>query len=159
MKNVLSKTKRVVNLVLSDIWNIKWAFICICLWIEFMKFIFGAMCPLVIITGLPCPGCGMTRAMFSVFKFDFEAASSYNLCIFLWIGLALWWAFFRYIKEKTAPGIKLILGVVIFITIIYYIIRMKNSFPGVSPMTYKYSNVLSNHLPFYNKLIRKIFGF
>ena len=32
--------------------------------------------------GLPCPGCGMTRALISVIKFDFYNAAKYNIVIF-----------------------------------------------------------------------------
>ncbi len=35
-------------------------------------------CPILTITKIPCPGCGMTRAWISVLKLDFSAAFSYN---------------------------------------------------------------------------------
>ena len=41
----------------------------------------GAMpffCPFKALTGIPCPGCGMTRAMLSLTKGDFRGAFGYN---------------------------------------------------------------------------------
>jgi len=35
-------------------------------------------CPFNMIFKIPCPGCGMTRAWFSVLKFDFAKAFSYH---------------------------------------------------------------------------------
>jgi hypothetical protein len=35
-------------------------------------------CPLKALTGIPCPGCGMTRAMLSITKGDFHGAFGYN---------------------------------------------------------------------------------
>lgn len=55
-------------------------------------YVFQLGCPILRITGLPCPGCGMTRAWLSVLRLDFAAAFSYNpmfwavpvLCLMLW---------------------------------------------------------------------------
>ena len=35
-------------------------------------------CPFKALTGIPCPGCGMTRAMLSMTKGDFHGAYTYN---------------------------------------------------------------------------------
>jgi hypothetical protein len=35
------------------------------------------------LTGLYCPGCGSTRMMFSILKFDFKAAFQYNQLLFI----------------------------------------------------------------------------
>lgn len=34
----------------------------------------GIGCPILFFTGISCPGCGMTRAYFSLLRFDFSAA-------------------------------------------------------------------------------------
>lgn len=38
----------------------------------------GIHCPIRYITGIPCPGCGTTRALFALCRLDFEAALYYN---------------------------------------------------------------------------------
>jgi hypothetical protein len=35
-------------------------------------------CPFKALTGLPCPGCGMTRALLSMTKGDFHGAFAFN---------------------------------------------------------------------------------
>ena len=55
----------------------------------------GITCPVKYLTGVSCPGCGMTRACLSALRFDFSAAFYYHplwivipplavLLIFLW---------------------------------------------------------------------------
>lgn len=39
---------------------------------------FGIPCIILRLTGLPCLGCGMTRAIISVLKLDFRSAFSYH---------------------------------------------------------------------------------
>jgi hypothetical protein len=39
-----------------------------------------SLCPFHALTGLECPGCGMTRAMISLGQLKFSAAVGYNLC-------------------------------------------------------------------------------
>ncbi len=35
-------------------------------------------CPIKIIFGIPCPGCGITRAFLSLIRFDFKKAFEYH---------------------------------------------------------------------------------
>jgi len=39
-------------------------------------------CVFLEIFGIPCPGCGMTRAFLSLLKLDFYSAVKYNVLIF-----------------------------------------------------------------------------
>ena len=55
-------------------------------------YIFQIGCPILRFTGIPCPGCGMTRAWLAVLRGDLVTAFSYNamfwsvpiLCLMLW---------------------------------------------------------------------------
>lgn len=48
--------------------------------IDFMNYLpTVSLCPFHAITGLPCPGCGMTRAMLRIGQLKFEDAIGYNL--------------------------------------------------------------------------------
>ena len=42
----------------------------------------GIPCPFHLITGLKCPGCGVSRMALSIIKLDFAAAFHYNAAIF-----------------------------------------------------------------------------
>ncbi|UCF93024.1 MAG: DUF2752 domain-containing protein [Desulfobacterales bacterium] len=39
----------------------------------------AALCPLRALTGIPCPGCGMTRALLYLGQLNFGKAMAYNL--------------------------------------------------------------------------------
>jgi nitrate reductase gamma subunit len=56
-------------------------------------FRFGIVIPCVFheLTGLYCPGCGVTRMMFSLLKLDFYQAFRYNNLVFLSIPLILFY--------------------------------------------------------------------
>ncbi|MBR5527542.1 MAG: DUF2752 domain-containing protein [Clostridia bacterium] len=43
---------------------------------------FGISCVYLELTGIPCPGCGMTRALFAVLRGDLAAAIKHNALIF-----------------------------------------------------------------------------
>ena len=48
----------------------------------FSFFLAGITCPIKFITGISCPGCGMSRACISALRFDFASAFHYHP---LWI--------------------------------------------------------------------------
>ncbi|WP_022852967.1 DUF2752 domain-containing protein [Thermodesulfatator atlanticus] len=50
-------------------------------------------CPFKLLTGLPCPGCGMTHAAKSFLQGNFCDAFSTNPLIFLFVGLVFMLAF------------------------------------------------------------------
>lgn len=35
-------------------------------------------CPILFVTGIPCPGCGLTRAWLAALRLDFAAAFAYH---------------------------------------------------------------------------------
>lgn len=46
------------------------------------KFGLSISCPIHSLTGLHCPGCGLTRSIFSIIKLDFKSAFMYNQLVF-----------------------------------------------------------------------------
>ena len=94
------------------------------------------------ITGIPCPGCGMTRAHLAALRLDFQAAFYYHPLWFLPVPLMLCQAVkpggvFRKPQWNTAAAVfllVLVLGV--------YAVRMIRCFPNVPPMEYQPNNLL-----------------
>lgn len=94
------------------------------------------------ITGIPCPGCGMTRAHLAALRLDFQAAFSYHPLWFLPLPLLLMQflfprGIFQNPKWNTALSILLlvlVLGV--------YAVRMILYFPDSPPMEYQPNNLL-----------------
>ena len=63
-----------MKILLKDIKSARWAIILIIAYFAFLKNYLYTICPVVLLSGYPCPGCGMTRAMFKVLRFDFAGA-------------------------------------------------------------------------------------
>lgn len=99
-------------------------------------------CPIKLITGYPCPGCGLTRAGFAALKFDFELAFMYNPAIFL-LPFILWILIFyeRPIINKIYNFKPLWIVIIIFV-LTSYIIRMIYVYPNY-PLDYLPNNLIS----------------
>lgn len=98
-------------------------------------------CPIKLITGFPCPGCGITRACMALFKLDFIGAFNYYPCIYILpllfiIILFKKRPFFEFIYNSKLFWISLIL-----IIITSYILRMIFIYPN-EPMTYNENNLI-----------------
>jgi hypothetical protein len=57
------------------------------------------------VTGLPCPGCGLTRAACSLSHGQWAQAWAYNPFVFLFYGLGLV-ILFRPVWRRTWPGLE-----------------------------------------------------
>lgn len=81
------------------------------------------------ITGLKCPGCGVSRMCVSILNLDFKAAFSYNpvIFIFLPVGVILYFkSIYRYIRygiNRFSAIENNIMIIMIVILIIFGIIR------------------------------------
>ena len=67
----------------------------------------GVPCVFRHFLGIPCPGCGMTRAMYSLLALDFGAAWKYNPLIFA-MPYVFGWVFFEW---KHPIHKRLLLGI------------------------------------------------
>ena len=156
MKKCLGIIKTAFLKLLKDIWQGKYVIIILFAWTRLTKWILGAMCPVVIATGLPCPGCGMTRAAGSVLALDFYKAFMFNPCVFIWGAYVLYLGIYRYLLNKKIPRFVFVTTAVCLVTIAVYIFRMVHSFPSTAPMTYMYDNMFSRMIPGYRKFIASI---
>lgn len=78
-------------------------------------------CPILFLTGVSCPGCGMTRAWISALKLDFASAMYYHP-LFWTVPLII----LMFIFEKRLPKKLVKIAGIIFIIafMAVYIIRM-----------------------------------
>lgn len=112
------------------------------------QLIFHKLCPIAIITGFPCPGCGITRALLLLLTGHPIAAWNMNPCIYLWILFFLLFFFARYMKKdrKMQNILIIITGI---ITIVVYIIRMFLYFPNTVPYVYYEHSLLHTITAFF----------
>ena len=94
-------------------------------------------CPIFSVTGLYCPGCGVTRMIYSIFKLDFYQAFRYNPLLFISLPFFIFFIvndIYSKIKNKESLYKKVpeyIWIIVIFIFMIFGILR--NIFPYLAP--------------------------
>lgn len=122
-----------------------------------IRTVFHAFCPFWIIYGLPCPGCGITRA--AIYLLSGQVVRAYNLnpAIFAWAPLIVYGFISRYILGKKIRYGNMLLIVVCVITLLMYGYRMVFIFPSNPPLTYNYHCIMKNIFPDYVKLLRIIF--
>lgn len=101
----------------------------------------GASCPLYLFVGIPCPGCGMTRAIAMVLTLQFDKAIYLNPVAFGWVLLIILFIIFRYFVGKIPKWLKVLFWIVVGLTFIRYIYGMINYYPNRIPYVRNYRTV------------------
>lgn len=154
----MHKIKTVGKRIAADLYQYRWAILALFLYDLAATRLFGAFCPMVILTGLPCPGCGMTRAAFLILTGQWALATRYNPAVWIWLAVGLYFAWNRYGKGRRAAGVLYLAGGAALVMTAVYFYRMAVCFPGEAPMVFGEDNLLGKILPFYNEVLRKLFG-
>lgn len=149
------KLKQAAGRLRKDIWTYKWLGLLLITYYLLVEFLFSAFCPLVIVTGFPCPGCGITRAFLFVITGQFQRAWNINPFIYGWLLLACYVGVQRYWLNRQAKGLTGLAAVLAVAMIAFYIYRMYRYFPNRPPMTYTRGNLFEKILPGYGGIIRK----
>ena len=96
----------------------------------------GPNCLIKRTLGIPCPGCGMTRATYYLFTFQFSEAFFYHPLVFLMPLIVSTFLLNGYGIFKTLFESKIFWGIIIVSFVAVYIIRMYLYFPHTEPMDY-----------------------
>ena len=89
----------------------------------------GSICLIRGVIGVPCPSCGMSRAITEVINGDIIKAFKFHPLV--WLPFVV--MFFLILKRKY---FKFILIIAITLLMTVYILRMSFLFPNVEPMKY-----------------------
>lgn len=97
-------------------------------------------CPFYMLTGLYCPGCGVTRCILSILKLDFYAAFRYNPLVFILLPFIFIYVVYKiYIwlfnkKDKLTYKLEgYPIYILLIILIIYGILRNTSLFSWLAP--------------------------
>ena len=136
----------------KDIKNYWPAIVIVILFYCLMHALFDAFCPSVIITGLPCPGCGLTRSVLFFLMGQWKRSFSIHPFGGAIVILVLYCGFFRYVKGRKVPGLKWLLGILFLAMVTVFVVHMTLYFPDRVPYTYNRGNLMEKNLPFYYDL-------
>ena len=121
-----------------------------------VQLLFRNFCPSVIVTGLPCPGCGMTRAVFWFAVGQFEKGWEMNPLGIGWLALAAYFCVMRYWLGKKPKGVLQMGAALAVCMAAFYLYRMVRYFPGEVPIAYAEKNLLERILPGYRELVERL---
>lgn len=142
--------------ITADLWNYKEVIIIFLAYYIFVHAVFRAFCPLVLMTGLPCAGCGMTRAVFFMLTGQFYRSWLLNpmaLPVILFAGYCM---IFRYVFGKKVKGFKAGLIILCLGMLAAYAWRMYTVFPERPPYVYTSGSFLEGYIPHYRETLRRL---
>lgn len=87
-----------------------------------LAFLFKIPCPIRKITGISCPGCGMSRAMLSFVTMDFSMAAYYHPLVFFVIPIVI--CFVVFYERNMCKARKILIIVSVVGLLVVYLYRM-----------------------------------
>lgn len=151
------KTIRIINDIgvrvgkdIRDYWGAAAALL---VYTVLLDHIFDAFCPMVIIFGLPCPGCGLTRSVLYLASGQIYRSIWINPMGIPIVGILIYFFWNRYIIGRKAKWIVPLIIIAIVLLVILYIWRMYAFFPDRVPYVYTPDNVLSQNSAFYEQML------
>ena len=102
----------------------------------------GTSCILASTTGLPCPGCGSTRAFFALIHGDVIGSLQFHpLLIPSLVVMCLYFAFWLF-RDSVPRGMEKALIILTAALFVLYAVRMLVMFPRETPMVYNNDAIL-----------------
>ncbi len=118
--------------------------------------VFDAFCPLLVLTGVPCAGCGLTRAALYLLRGDAARAAHINPSIFLILIFLLYCGYFRYIKGVKVKRLGLVVCLLVAGMLAVYGAGMYLYFPDRAPYVYQGNNAAARWIPGYEQWMRGV---
>lgn len=85
------------------------------------------VCPFYTLTGLLCPGCGITRCLFSILQLEFKKAFLYNRLVFIllpfFLGYYLYNIYNYVLNKKRVEIPNWLVIILLIITLSFGVIR------------------------------------
>ncbi|MDR1766320.1 MAG: DUF2752 domain-containing protein [Lachnospiraceae bacterium] len=111
------------------------ALLLVAAWMFAAPFLLGTFCLVYATTGVPCPGCGGTRALLALLRGDLHASLHYHaLLVPATLALAVYFAVWLT-HEKVPKAAAVVMVALVAVMVAYYGVRMIAMFPRESPMT------------------------
>lgn len=144
--------KTVCGRITADIKEYGMAVVALLIYTVVTNLVFHAFCPLIIFCGIPCPGCGVSRATACFLTGRWQQAWQLNPMIFPLVLAAAYFGWNRYLIGRKVKGIKAIIAAVLVLLIVVYGVRMYLYFPNRVPYVYTEDNMLAHFYSFYRQI-------
>lgn len=146
VKEITEYGRTVCGRIASDIKEYGIAVVALFLYTAVSNLLFHAFCPLIVFCGLPCPGCGVSRASAYFLTGRWHQAWQMNPMIFPIAAAALYFGWNRYFLGRKAAGIKVIVISLLTLLVVVYGVRMYLYFPNRIPYVYTENNMIARFL-------------
>lgn len=117
---------------------------------------FHHFCPMVIISGLPCPGCGLTRSFIYLATGRIQKSIYINPMGIPIAAILIYFFWNRYILGRDAKWMTRLITIAIVMLLVLYFWRMYVFFPNRVPYIYTEGNVLSRVCAFYEEILHEV---
>lgn len=148
IKDIEEYIKPVMGRIAADIREYGMVVVALFLYSTVSNLLFHAFCPLIIFCGLPCPGCGVSRASAYFLTGRWYQAWQMNPMVFPLAAAAFYFGWNRYLLGRRAAGIKVIVIVLLVLLVVVYGVRMYLYFPERIPYVYTEDNMVTRLLSF-----------
>lgn len=156
MRVIFQYLKEVWSRVWKDIKQYKWLIFAFVIWNVIVRNVYQAFCPILIFFGIPCGGCGMTRAIWFILTGQFKRGMQLNPAAPVWIGILIYIVLVRYIFGKSMKRIYVYLGITVGISFAIYIYRMTALFPGNPPLVFYKNCIMEQIFPGYMEMLKNV---
>lgn len=139
--------------IAADIREYGMAAIVLILYTVITNLLFHAFCPLVIFCGIPCPGCGVSRATAFFLTGRWQHAWQMNPMIFPIAITGIYFGWNRYLMGRKVVGIKAIIIALLVLLVVVYGVRMYLYYPDRVPYVYTEGNMLEHMFSIYHQIM------
>lgn len=149
----MSKT---VRRILAHIRQNRVLWFSLAVFVAFAWSVTGTSCTIRSITGLPCPGCGLTRALLLFLHGDLAGAWGMHPLFWLAPPVLLLILYFSIRAPARLSGRRATLCWILTagLFILVYLIRMVLFFPDTEPLTFNYQAFIPRAVQFITALFR-----
>ena len=155
---MMKLTKTVCGRIAADIKEYGIAVVAVFIYAAITNLVFHAFCPLIIFCGLPCPGCGISRATAYFLTGRWHQAWQMNPMVFPIVTAAVYFGWNRYLLGRKAKGIKIVIIALTVLLVASYAVRMYLYFPNRVPYIYTENNMLAHLYLFWRQMMQQVVG-
>jgi hypothetical protein len=134
----------------------RWVLLFILAYVVFAHYVLGTSCLIASTTGLPCPGCGGSRAFIALFHGEFAESFAFQpmlipAAVLLAVNFVIWLT-----HERTPRYSEVMLICLVAAMIAVFAVRMFLMYPNEPPMVFNHRAVIPRIIEFFKQIVTQI---